>query len=304
MLGAFYKEYFQYLPKGFDDVYILHSNSGEAYCFLAYLAKALIKKNNAQNPLFVATKSYHDDIIKLFFPKARSVYYDMYLKEPRLELLGDSLEYNGHKFFPIFSNRHFNSVNADLGNLHYFDAMLNTLNLTIDDVSKPTPKISTKTKRNMLSIAENIGLNLDNFVIIAPEALTTNTMPNEFWNELIRQLYKQGYDVFLNVAKPTNIKCKTTSLSFSELFALATFAKGCVSLRSGVSEFLIPTKTKNIVLCPRFHWSPALSASQCINAYSILKLPYIDKKKNFELNPEMYSGNSILINHILEILAN
>ena len=41
----------------------------------------VIKKNNAQNPLFVATKPYHEDIISMFFPKARSIYFDMYLKQ-------------------------------------------------------------------------------------------------------------------------------------------------------------------------------------------------------------------------------
>ena len=302
VLKSFYKEYFQYLPGNFDDIYILHSNSGEAYCFLAYLAKAVIKKNNAQNPLFVATKPYHEDLISMFFPKARSIYFDMYLKERRLDILGDSWEYEGHKFLNIFTSRHFNTVNLNLGSIHYFDAMLNTLNLTPTDVVKNLPKANAKSKKEVLKIAEKIGLNLDKFVIIAPEALTTNPMSPLFWESLRRELQKLGYDVFLNATKPTTINCKTSNLSFSELFALATMAKACVSLRSGVSEFLIPTKTKNLVLCPRFHWSPSLTAEQCINAYTIMKLPFVDKKLNFELNPDSYSSEASLINHIIEII--
>ena len=65
-LESFYKEYFKYLPNEFDNAYILHANSGEAYCFLAYLAKACLKKDGAEKPLFVATKGYHEDIIEIF----------------------------------------------------------------------------------------------------------------------------------------------------------------------------------------------------------------------------------------------
>jgi len=302
LLASFYKEYFQYLPQGYDDVFILHSNSGEVYCFLAYLAKSFINKNNAKNPLFVATKPYHEDIIEMYFPKARSVYYDMYLKEPRLGQLGDNWEYAGHKFWQIFSPRHFNTVNSNLGSVHYFDAMLKTLNLTREDASKPAPKLAQRYKTNASKIAEKIGLDIDNFVIIAPEALTAKEFPSAFWNNLVKELYNNGYDVFINSVKSSSIKGKTCNLSFSELFALAGFSKAVVSLRSGISEFLIPAKTKNIMLCPRFHWSPLLTANQCIEAYSAMKLPFIDKNLNFELNTELYSSESKLIENVIQLI--
>ena len=300
--NSFYREYFEFLPKGFDDIYILHANSGEIYCFLAYLAKAHIKKNGAENPLFVATKPYHEDIIKLFFPKSRYVYYNMYLTEPRLSILGDSWNIQGHKFWQIFSQRHFNLVNSNLGGIHYFDAMTATLGLTREDAIKPIPKLPAAEKTRIIKTAEKIQLNLDKFVILAPEASTTNLMPISFWKNLIKELYSNGYDVFLNTTNSNGIKAKTCPLSYMELFALASLAKGVISLRSGVSEFLIPTKTKNITLAPRFHWSPALSAEQCIRGYSLLKLPFIDSNQVYEINPELYLSENALIKEIMQIL--
>ena len=302
-LESFYKEYFKYLPEGYDDVFILHANSGEIYVFLAYLAKACIKKSNSTNPLFVATKPYHTDIINLFFPKSRSVYYDMYLKEPRLNLFNDTWEYNGHKFWQIFSQRHFNTVNSNLGSIHYFDAMLNTLGLTINEASKPIVKLPSKAKKNVQKIASDLQLNLDKFVILAPEASTVNLLPTSLWKTLLKELYKNGYDVFLNTtSNKYDFNCKRVDISYMDLFALATYAKGIISLRSGLTEFLIPTKTKNIALCSRFHWSPTLTAEQCIRAYTMMKLPYIDKDTNIEINADLYKSDYELTDKIMSCL--
>lgn len=301
-LESFYKEYFKFLPNEFDTAYILHANSGEVYCFLAYLAKACFKKDNTEKPLFVATKGYHEDMIKLFFPKANLVYYNMYLKEPRLNLLGDFGIINGHQFRQIFSPRHFNLVNSNLGSIHYFDAMLQTLGIDRQEISKPNVKLPKKYLSNVIKIAENINLNLDKFVILAPEALTTEKLPNSFWNNLIKELYKNDYDIFLNVVEATDLKCKKYNLSYNELFALATLSKGVISLKSGLSEFLIPSETKNIILAKKFHWSPILTTQQCLDAYSTMKLPFVDPKKVFELNIDLYGSENVLINHIIETL--
>lgn len=301
-LESFYNEYFKYLPGDFDNIYILHANSGEAYCFLAYLAKACLKKDNSKKPLFVATKGYHEDIIELLFPKAHNVFYNMYLKEPRLGLIGDCIEYKGRKIRQLFSQRHFNLVNSNLGQIHYFDAMLQTLGLDRKEVSKPVPKVAKSLVNQVTKKVENLGLNLDKFVILAPEALTTGLMPNSFWHSLVKELYNQGYDVFLNVTQATDLKCKRCDLSYKEIFALSTLSKGVISLKSGLSEFLLPSGAKNIVLAKKFHWSPTLTAEQCLNAYSIMKLPFVDPENVFELNTEKYESDSSLIKHVIELL--
>ncbi len=303
IIESFYRDYFANFPKNFDDAFILHANCGEVYDFLAYLAKPLIEKSNIRKPLFIAGKPYHTDIVGLFLPDARCRYHDLYLKEPRLNILGDYWEYDGHRFWQIFSPRHFSSVNSNLGNTHYFDAMLKTLNLDRNEASKPFVTISEELKNNVISIAERIGLDIENFVVLAPEALTSSPLPVSFWKNLVRELNKNGYDTFLNIANNSSeIQAKSHNLSLSELFALTSMSKGVVSLRSGLSEFLIPSKAKNIILCSKFHWSPILTAEQCIKAYSVYGLPFINTKQVVEINVEKYPTETELIKYVIEQL--
>ena len=140
-------------------------------------------RNVKEGYLFVATKGYHEDIIEMFFPKSNYVYYNLYLKEPRLGLIGDFKEFNGRNYRQIFSQRHFNVVNSNLGRIHYFDAMLQTLGLNRADASKPTPKLPKKVVTKVTKIAEEIGLDLNKFVILDDEtkkvitAHSTNPVP-------------------------------------------------------------------------------------------------------------------------------
>jgi ADP-heptose:LPS heptosyltransferase len=180
--------------------------------------------------------------------------------------------------------------------------MLSTLGLTREDVTKPVVKIPVSEKKEVTKIAEKIQLNTDKFVIIAPEASTSNLLPISFWRTLVKELYSRGYDVFINATKLNEIKAKTHTLSYTELFLLSSMAKGVISLRSGVSEFLIPSKAKNITLAPRFHWSPALTAEQCIRAYSVMKLPFIDTNQVHEINPELYLSEDNLVKEIINLL--
>ena len=303
VIESFYKDYFANFPKNFDSVFILHANCGEIYDFIAYLAKPIFQKYNTQKPLFIATKPYHTDIASLFLPDVRCRYQDLYLKEPRLSILNDYWEYEGFKFQQIFSPKHFNAVNSNPGCIHYFDAMLKTLDLKREDVSKPSPIISKKLKNDVIEIAKRIDLNIDNFIILAPEALTSSQLPISFWKNLSNTLRKNGYDVFLNITNTRfDIQAKTHNLSFSELFALATMSKGAISLRSGLSEFLIPSKAKNIILCTKFHWSSELTAEQCIKAYSVYGLPFVNKKQVQEINVEKFSTEIELIKYIMEQL--
>ena len=65
IIEEFIQKYARYFNKKYDDIYILNANSGEAYLTLTYILDALIKRNQSKNPLLVATKKYHVDIIKM-----------------------------------------------------------------------------------------------------------------------------------------------------------------------------------------------------------------------------------------------
>jgi hypothetical protein len=258
LLNIFKKEYFKYFDKKYDDIYILRANSGEIYLTLTYLIDALIKKNGSKNPLLVATQKYHVDIIKMICPDIPYVYS----KKWHIRINGTTFNIDNFRFFLLFDSRHFKQVELDikenpLGQHHYFKSILNKLELTENDISMRKMVVPPEDERSMLDKIAKIGLNINNFVFLAPEAQSCKLYDEDFWVELINRFQEKGVDVFVNLVED-DIKLKgakdykTCDLTFSEAFALAKHSIKIVSLRSGFTEFLLQTDVPIDVLYTKF----------------------------------------------------
>ncbi len=302
-----YKKIKQLYKNEFDDVYILNANSGETFLFLAYFAKEFIKQNNSQKPLFIATQKYHIDILRLYCPE---IPY-LYIKGLRISTSANTWEYENRRFFLIFSRSHFEQVeidikNNDINSVHYFNEIKQTLNLTKQD--KPEPIICEKVQLSMNKKIQAINLNLNSFILLAPEAKSCIELQHSFWVKLVNELKNKGLDIFLNITNPQNMikNCKTANLTFEEMFYLAQKAKAIISLRSGLSEFLLPANTMNIALYTPFRHlkSYSLDTQKVISGFSMLKLPNVDSGKIYEINTEEFQNENILIQKILTILSN
>ena len=302
-----YKKIKQLYKNEFDDIYILNANSGEMFLFLAYFAKKFISKNKSQKPLFIATQKYHIDILKLYCP---SIPY-LYIKGLHLSTSEDSWSYENKRFFLMFSKNHFEQVEIDINkndidSVHYFNKIQQTLKLTEQD--NPEPIISEKVKISLNKKIKSTNLNINNFILLAPEAKSCIELQQSFWIKLVKELKNKGIDIFLNITNPQNkIKnCKTANLTFEEIFYLAQKAKAIISLRSGLSEFLLPSKTMNIALYTPFRHlkSYSLDTQKVISGFSMLKLPNVDSDKIYEINTEEFANENILIQKILTTLSN
>ncbi|MCI1274098.1 MAG: hypothetical protein LKG27_06680 [Clostridiaceae bacterium] len=290
----FYNCYLKKIKIKFDDVYILQCNSGEIYLFFAYIVKSLLQKKSSKNPLFIATQAYHIDIMKMYFPNAKYVY----LKDLRLKTQSNQWYYNGHKIYMIFSGIHLEHVeldvkNKEIGTVHYLKNIMNTLDLTPDDFTEPNAIISLNTKNSLSNKINNMQLKINKFVILAPEAKTCIELPFGFWNNIALELSKKGFDIFLNITDKKNLitNCKTDKLDFAELYCLAQKAKAIISLRSGLSEFVLPTNIPNIAIYTKFrdrNPDVAFSVERGIAGFSMLKMPFINEDKIIEINADKY----------------
>ena len=303
----FFKIYLKKLKYKYDDVYILHSNSGEIYLFFAYLAKAFIKKNQSQHPLFVATQKYHIDILQMYYPEAKYIFID----ELRLKTQSDVWNIPKHRYFILFSGNHFEKVekdikNSEIGRVHYLSSMLKTLNLTEEDFSKPEVAYSIDSQNVLSKAIDKMKLEINNFVILAPEAMTCEDLPLTFWQKLVSELKSRNFDIYLNITNPKNYinGCKNHKLGFKEAFFLAQKAKAVISLRSGFSEFLLPTEIPNISIYTKFRRkSPnAFSVAKGIEGFSLLKMPFVDKNKVCEINAELYQNEDELVKQVIDSL--
>ncbi len=303
--AVFYNKYLKTLNFEYDDVYILNGSSGEIYLFFAYLAKAFLSRNKSSQPLFVAAQNYHVDIVRLFYPQAKCIL----IKNLKVKTLNNEWLYNGHRFFILFSGTHFEQVEKDIktkeiGEVHYFESILRTLNLQKSDISDANTMPDASVQNTMHSKVAKTGLNFKNFVILAPEALTCEELPVAFWERLAAELQERGCDIYLNLTTQNyNISgCKTADLDYRELLSLAFSAKAVISLRSGLSEFLLQTNIPNIAIYTRFRNRAlyAFSIDKEIGGFTMKKLPFTKPELVKEINSADFESEEMLISEILK----
>lgn len=310
LFDDFAKKYSKYFDKKHDDIYILNANSGEVYLTLTYVLDALIQKNQSKNPLLVATKKYHVDIIKMVCPDLPYVF----VNDMNLKMTGKSFEANGFRFFLMYDLTHFKQVEIDIkenevGTHHYFKSILNHFELEESDLKLRKINILPDAEENMLRKIKKTGLNLDNFVFLSPEAQSCNHYDNNFWVTLINKLQNKGYDIFVNlVGEDVQLDgatdYKTCFLSYAEVFALAKRAKRIVSLRSGLTEFLLQTEVPMDVLYTKFrhrHIFNDMDSYHVMAGFGISQIPFIDVDKIREFNALEISQNNC-VNEIVNAL--
>src|SRR5574344_837167 len=165
----FMKKYGKYF-EGYNNIFMLHANSGEIYLFLTYVIDAFIKKNNCNKPLIVATKKYHMDLIEMLCPE----FPHIYLKKCR-DFSRNHTRINNKNFYMFFTGDHFIQVEEDIKNSpldtsHYFYSILEELNISREELNFREVRIPNDVEKSMFEKISKTNLNLDNFVFIAPEA--------------------------------------------------------------------------------------------------------------------------------------
>lgn len=301
LFNKFKKKYFKYFDKKHDDIYLLNANSGEAYLFLTYCLDACIKKYGSKNPLLVATKPYHIELIKMICPDIDYIYikrFNMFVKSDTVDFSIDNF-----RFFQVFSHKHFMQVEIDIKNdenAHYFKSILDELGLTQHDVQmRKTLEIMTSVK-SMLEKVRELNLDLNNFVLIAPEAHSCTLVNNKYWIELINKYKNEGYDVFVNLVGDevdlTGADYKTCYLTYSEIYSLAKRAKKIIMLRSGLTELFLQTNVPMEVLYTKFRdriLFNSMEVEQVKRGFELAQLPFIKKHIIKEISTYEYLSMSI-----------
>lgn len=159
----------------------------------------------------------------------------------------------------------------------------------------------------MIEKVSSTGLNLNNFVLIAPEAQSCELLPNQFLIDLVDGYHKAGVDVFVNLVGDnydlSRVEFKNCFLTYSEVFALAQRAKKIISLRSGLTEFLLQTNVPIDILYTKFRVRPVfkdMDSERVMSAFGIEKIPYINEKNFREFNFEQ-CDSSELISELLNV---
>lgn len=274
-----------------DHIYVLRANAGEIYLVLVYILDFLIKRNQSKNPLLLASKKYHMDMIKMICPDINCVYVDKF--ETKIVL--DEFDAGRYKITMLFQMMHFKQIEFDMlqngcDSLHYFDAILKRFHMNREDVGFRKIIIEEEPEKTMLEKVGMIGLDINNFVFIAPEAQSCEMCPDGFWRGVVDKLKLDGVDVYVNLAKNSDMMalfdgCKTCDLSFQEAFALARLSKKIIALRSGFVEMLLQAGVEMEVIYTGFkkrQLFDSVESNAVLNTFALSKLPFIENFKLYE----------------------
>lgn len=291
--------------KNYDDIYYLYSNGGEASMFFAYCAKNFIKKNNSKRPFFIATQPFQLDLLRLYFPDAKGICIKdfFFLHEYK-----NMIPIKNHRIFLVYSHGHFEPLEKEMQsqnfeNITCFDHILNTLELTRKDCTKPEFKIPSHYENTLKKKIDAINLNIDNFVIIAPETKTSKPLSKTLWEKLINEFRKRGVDIFLNIKDEEFVfeNCKQTKLSYPEAFLLAKKAKSIICVKSGFVEVLLPVNCPTIAVYTEFRNKKRykITPEQVISVFSMHKLPFVNHDLICELNYDNFQNDDKLFETIM-----
>lgn len=255
-IKRFENTYLAHLDKQYDDIYILSSQSGEVYCFLAFCFDKYIKNNKSKKPVFLATKSYHIQLIQALCPEIPHIFVDIQkCKIPTSYYLCYTNSFRVFTILPgIFFNKLLNFNKQHPQNLiNYFCFIVSQLKIPLNEICPRKVCIPQQSEKSMLQKCAKINLNLKNFILLIPKANSMQLIGDEFWLKLMAQLTQKGYEVFVNQANENLLSgwgavYKTCDLDFLEIFALAKKAKHIVGLRCGLLEFLTQTQTPMSIL--------------------------------------------------------
>lgn len=303
-IESFKTKYIKYFDKKYDDIYVITANSGESFLFLTYVFDALCKKMKSANPLIVATKKYHTELIKMICPNVPYIY----IKAMDMTVKNLMFKVDKFRIFSIFPHEYFLGIEVDIkknepGSVHYFNSMLKYFGLEEADLTTHKIDISREFEDSMLKKVKALNLNLSNFIFLAPEASSCKLLDSYFWKELIDNLSDLKFDIFVNLTDTKFDLCltnyKTCYLSTAEAFALAKRAKKIVSLRSGFSEVLLQTGTPMYIIYNKFgNRRPFndMSIKQVMSGFSLKKLPRSDNNFVYEYEYDISNGANIIQN--------
>lgn len=265
------------IDEKYDGIYIIRHNIGESYIYLAHL-KDWVKANGTKKPLLIVWQEKYIPFYKMFLPKNVSIKYISINKNCIQDALdNEQILYNGRRIFCPTP-----SIAENINRIYDTDKSANFYDYICKDfgrnnkLSMQCPKIDKITK---LRMSKKISDFLKRpFVILLPFATSLSDMSDAFWNILIKEFNRIGYDVFINNGNDENSSVFTDVVSFdtnvAEIFTLAEESAGIIGLASGLSVLLTAAKRPMDLIYTDFRvFNPRISSERIKHLYSVHNLP-------------------------------
>ena len=307
-LSDFEAECLKELDKRYDDIYIILHHLGDAFRMLT-LIKEIIKNRQSKNPLIMVFDDSFEDLVRMMnlgVPYIKIQTTKPFKKRMETQFSKDEFSYGGYRFYLLWnnwwSNVKYPKINKSLPvGTHSIDVQAAAQNVSYDGHSMGKISILKDKEKTMLEKSYQAGLNLENFIFIAPESFALAMYSDNFWEELTRSLQSSGYDIFVNTvsckevmmknsyannkSRVTNIdnldNVKSFFLTVGEAYALACKAKKIITARSGFSEMLVQTE---VPLCVIYTGANLENVERIKKTGTVMMSPFASPNKIKEIN--------------------
>lgn len=284
-----------------ETVILTRSSLGEIYILANTLTGSSLYKKEKISCL-ISNKEAVKDIFQLFCPQLDVKYLplqDFYQYLPKNFYKYKNINfiiYCSYNFFNEFYDRIYNGEKLNFIEALQQEYIGNTQKIFIN-----SPNIKNATFKHSIELFSK-NYDLENLIIILPEANSCTPYNLKFWRALIKILQKNNYNVFVNSLTPEKygLHYKQKFLSILDLYIIATKAKCIIGLRNGLIDILssISNNTHFHVLYTRHPGRNHICITKYINAYSVKYLPNVNINNIYEYNTEEMNEKEIM-NHII-----
>lgn len=271
---TFYKKYQSKIPTNTDYLFFLITGMGELSLCLSLCLKSFMKQHDICHPLFITNVKYHMSLVNIFWPSLKILYV-----EDSLFPRWGEFKVNNIRALYLFPTLYFQQVeqNSKTKEVHFFEAILDCLKLSLNNLFINPPKITDKYQQSAKEKLRLMGLTNQKFVFIAPEANSCVEINKSFWYNLVVQIRKKGLEVVFNPMKrPCPADCHMADFTLQEAFVVAQHAHAVIGLRSGLLDLLSMTGTPIHAIYTSFKKRidfPPMSASHVKKGFDLEKLP-------------------------------
>lgn len=261
-----------------DHVFVIRHNIGETVAYFAGLQE-WIRRLGAKRPLLVVWRKRDLALARLFFGRQSFVRYihipqsdlNLFLRDELIEREGMAIHAPTFEIAEGMSRafKHNSCVN-------FVDIIRESMGLPGWDAAvRPHADEWSRNRAKWLLSHKKI---TKPFVLLCPQATSSDVLPLVFWETLARRFRDAGYDVLCNTYYGRKQKFLNEAEDCAEpldvLFAIASEAERVVSVSSGLSILLTLTERPMDIIYTDFRNKKiGLTADMVVKIYSVCHLP-------------------------------
>lgn len=305
--GRWLRELAQKVGEEYDDVYLLRHNMGETYVELICMEER-VRGHGSKRPLVVARERRYEELCQMMLPGWIKVRYipleqgdihDIFCEKGR-EYREIMIEAEGHRFFCSTPR-----IAQHMVKLRKKDPHVNFYSYICESVGakagESVPRLQTKkeVEEQAMALMQREGLKEGKYVVLLPEAVSTQMLPETFWRGLEGKITtKRGYKTCVNWTIGNNV-----GVPVGVLVEVSRRAAGVITLGSGVAIVLArEVPHMDIIYTSLKSKEAKYKADMVMNLYSVRHIPGVDMQSINEYDSEKIGYRALAAQVVANLL--